>query len=208
MELRPPSRHGPAFGRTDETTQGRPGDLEGTPSPAPQRLWTGARGPQGPSGRSATRGTIPCHGLYDHSTEGDSPLPSSQKNVEKRETFVKRTFARWRARALPLRRDLTRVRHDAMPMGFGFRGFARSRAGSRDSPFPSPTPGIRHFRVRKKNVEKRETFVKRTFARWRARALPLRRDLTRVRHDAMPMGFGFRGFARSRAGSSLPLRYH
>ena len=28
------------------------------------------------------------------------------------ETFVKRTFARWRA--LPLRRDLARVRHDAM----------------------------------------------------------------------------------------------
>ena len=59
MELRPPSRQGPAFGRIVETTQGRPGGLEGTPSPAPQRLLIGARGSQGPSGRPATRGTPP-----------------------------------------------------------------------------------------------------------------------------------------------------
>ena len=30
-----------------ETTPGRPGDPEGTPIPAPQRLWTGARGHRG-----------------------------------------------------------------------------------------------------------------------------------------------------------------
>ena len=72
VELRPPSRQGPrpAFGRIVETTQGRPWDLEGTPSPAPQRLWTGARGSQGPSGRPATRGTIPGHRFYDYSGEG------------------------------------------------------------------------------------------------------------------------------------------
>ena len=43
------ARASAAFGRIVETTQGRPGDLEGTPSPGPQRLWTGARGSQGPS---------------------------------------------------------------------------------------------------------------------------------------------------------------
>jgi hypothetical protein len=42
----------------------------------------------------------------------------SEFATKRPETFVKRTFARWRA--LPLRRDLTRVRHDAM-------GFARAR---------------------------------------------------------------------------------
>jgi hypothetical protein len=49
------------IGRIVETTQGRPGDLEGTPSPGPQRLLIGARGSQGPSVRvrPATRGTIP-----------------------------------------------------------------------------------------------------------------------------------------------------
>ena len=41
----------PAFGRIVETTQGRPWDLEGTPSPAPQRLLIGRRGSQGPSVR-------------------------------------------------------------------------------------------------------------------------------------------------------------
>ena len=53
VELRPPSRQGPvpAFGRIVETTQGRPWDLEGTPSPAPQRLLIGRRGSQGPSVR-------------------------------------------------------------------------------------------------------------------------------------------------------------
>ena len=61
VELRPPSRQGPAFGRIVETTQGRPGDLKGTPSPGPQRLWTGARGSQGSSGRPATRGTPQYH---------------------------------------------------------------------------------------------------------------------------------------------------
>ena len=64
MELRPPSRQGPAFGRIVETTQGRPGDLEGTPSPAPQGLWTGARGSQGSSGRPATRDTVQ-DGVYN-----------------------------------------------------------------------------------------------------------------------------------------------
>ena len=63
---------------------------------------------------------------------------------------------------------------------------------------PRPTPGIRHFRVRKK---RRETFVKRTFARCPLGALPPRLNLTRVRHDTM-------GFACSPSGSSLPLRYH
>ena len=53
------------FGRIVETTQGRPGDLEGTPSPAPQGLLTGVWGSQGPSGRSATRG-IPL--LIDYMT--------------------------------------------------------------------------------------------------------------------------------------------
>ena len=56
--------------------------------------------------------------------------------------------------------------------------------------FPSRLSS-RHHRLK--------TFAKRAFHRWRA--LPLGRDLSRVRHDAM-------GFARSRAGSSLPLRYH
>jgi hypothetical protein len=51
--------------------------------------------------------------LFPHT--GDSPFPISQKS---RETFVKRTFARWRA--LPLRRDVTRVRYDAN----GFRALA------------------------------------------------------------------------------------
>ena len=51
------SRQRLAFGRIVETTQGRPWGLEGTPSPGPQGLWTGARGSQGPSGRPTTRGT-------------------------------------------------------------------------------------------------------------------------------------------------------
>ena len=50
--------------------QGRPWDLEGTPSPGPQGLWADARGSQGPSGRPATRGTIPDHRFYDHDREG------------------------------------------------------------------------------------------------------------------------------------------
>ena len=59
MELRPPSRQGPAFGRIVETTQGMPWDLEGTPSPAPQRLWTGARGSRKGSGSDAILGASP-----------------------------------------------------------------------------------------------------------------------------------------------------
>ena len=74
VELRPPSRQGPAFGmafgRIVETTQGRPWDLEGTPSPGLQGLWTGARGSQGPSGRPATRGTPPDPRIWDYSGEG------------------------------------------------------------------------------------------------------------------------------------------
>ena len=72
VELRPPSRRGPAFRQIVETTQGRPWDLEGTPSPGPQGLWTGARGSQGPSGRPATRGTPPIH-VY-MSTAGNKGL--------------------------------------------------------------------------------------------------------------------------------------
>ena len=75
VELRPPSRQGPAFGRIVETTQGRPWDLEGTPSPAPQRLWTGARGSQGPSGRPATRGTIPGRVHPTTTGKGLTPFP-------------------------------------------------------------------------------------------------------------------------------------
>ena len=45
---------GPAFGRIAETTQGRPGDLEGTPSLGPQRLWTGGTGVTGLRGAVGT----------------------------------------------------------------------------------------------------------------------------------------------------------
>ena len=61
------------------------------------------------------------------------------------------------------------------------------------TPFPR-----RGFRLLSSRHHRLKTFTKRTFLRWRA--LPLGRDLTRVRHDAM-------GFARSPSGSSLPLRY-
>jgi hypothetical protein len=62
------------------------------------------------------------------------------------------------------------------------------------TPFPR-----RGFRLLSSRHHRLKTFAKRTFPRWRA--LPLGRDLTRVRPDAM-------GFARSPSGSSLPLRYH
>ena len=61
------------------------------------------------------------------------------------------------------------------------------------TPFPR-----RGFRLLSSRHHRLKIFAKRTFPRWRA--LPLGRDLTRVRHDAM-------GFARSPSGSSLPLRY-
>ena len=71
LSLRPPSpltaMARVRFERIVETTQGRPGDLEGTPSPAPQRLWTGAQGSQGPSVPPATRGTPLV--VYYHSRE-------------------------------------------------------------------------------------------------------------------------------------------
>ena len=62
------------------------------------------------------------------------------------------------------------------------------------TPFPR-----RGFRLLPSRHHRLKIFAKRTFPRWRA--LPLGRDLTRVRHGAM-------GFARSPSGSSLPLRYH
>ena len=57
----------------------------------------------------------------------------------------------------------------------------------------NPSPAHRGFAISEFAKKRRETFVKRTFARDGERfpTLPLRRDLTRVWHDAM----GFRTLA-------------
>jgi hypothetical protein len=75
VELRPPSRaQGPAFGRIIETTQGGPGDLEGTPPVPPPRGFSPVRGvSQGPSGRHSARGTPPDSMHTSTAREGLTP---------------------------------------------------------------------------------------------------------------------------------------
>ena len=64
-----------------------------TLGPAPQRLWTGARGPQGPSGRPATRGTPPTT-VYRSTAGKGLTRPNVPMHVDVR-------GAMWLSRGLP-----------------------------------------------------------------------------------------------------------
>eukprot|EP00326_Haptolina_ericina_P020797 CAMPEP_0181201916 /NCGR_PEP_ID=MMETSP1096-20121128/18556_1 /TAXON_ID=156174 ORGANISM="Chrysochromulina ericina, Strain CCMP281" /NCGR_SAMPLE_ID=MMETSP1096 /ASSEMBLY_ACC=CAM_ASM_000453 /LENGTH=127 /DNA_ID=CAMNT_0023292379 /DNA_START=11 /DNA_END=394 /DNA_ORIENTATION=- len=74
-----PHGKGQRSGGSTKRPKGGLGTSKGHPVASPVCVsrgfvWTSARGSQGPSGRPATRGTIPGHIFYDHSTEGVNAL--------------------------------------------------------------------------------------------------------------------------------------